>query len=726
MPINPIIYGALNNIALLLAMVLVASLLVQDPHLRNRPLLTKIVLGLGLAAIGLTIMITHVPLAEGMVLDTRSIIISISGLFFGIIPTAILAVAAAAFRIFQGGIGAPVGVMVILSSAAIGCVWNYFRRGELTKVSFRELWLFGLIVHVVMLTLFFIIRFDFVWPIIQSIGLPVLTFFPIGTAVLGMLTRNSLKQRETAQQLVESESRYRNLFQQNHSVMVLLDPSTGDIVSANPAAADFYGWSVDELSRMNISAINQLSREEIVAVMASADAREKHCFHFRHRLKSGEMRDVEVFSGPINLSGRRCLYSIVHDVTERYELQSQMQELNVRLEQKAAEAQAANTAKSQFLANMSHEMRTPLNGIMGMNYLMLESELDEDQREYAETISQCSEVLLQTIDDVLDLAKVEAGKIELESLPLSPADLLESIRTLIEFRAVDKGLKLTFSIDPSVPEKVYGDFGKLRQVLLNLVSNAIKFTEHGGITVKVMTDAQDAAQPSLRFSVCDTGIGIDMQDFNKLFLKFSQLNATNTRRYSGSGLGLAICRSFVEAMDGRISVSSQRGKGTTFSFLIPMRRVAPANLTRMASPINSTSISGIAKIDTGRVLLAEDNPINRRICEDFLRRLGVEYEAVANGQEAVDALAAGDSFDLVLMDIQMPILDGIEATTRIRSGEVDGIDREIPIIALTAHAIKGDAEQFLSHGMNDYISKPMLMGALADKLRKWLACPRSS
>jgi CheY-like chemotaxis protein len=317
------------------------------------------------------------------------------------------------------------------------------------------------------------------------------------------------------------------------------------------------------------------------------------------------------------------------------------------------------------------------------------------------------------------LARVEASYIDLKSEPFNPNELLEAVHALLEFRAKEKQLDLHIECGKAVPSSLLGDFGKLRQVLLNLVSNALKFTERGGVQVRMDVDSVSGDVAHVRIEVADTGIGIHASDFDKLFRKFSQVHSGNTRRYPGSGLGLAICRSLVEAMDGSLAVSSKQGEGTTFSCLIPLaidtadkRAEAAAN-----GPVGANK--SIQRINRGHVLLAEDNLINRRICEDFLRRLGVNYVAVSNGSEALQQLSK-QRFDLVLMDIQMPVMDGVAATRQIRDGAAGEANRDISIIALTAHAIHGDQQRFLQQGMSDYIAKPMMMGTFAEKLRHWL------
>lgn len=717
-----ILYGVLNNIALLLSMVVIATFLLREPWLERYPLPARLVLGLLLSVIGVTIMYNPVQLSEGVFLDTRSILISISGLFFGAIPTLLLALITAAFRIANGGAGALTGVLVILTSALIGLGLRYWRKKKLSQLRFRELLMMGLLVHVLMLVLFLLIPLPTALPILKVVSLPVLLLYPVGTALLGLLLRNLLQTAESAKALTESENRYRSLFFDNQLTMLILDPLTLAILEANPAAEKFYGWSAREMRHMRITDINLNDERAIIEDTQLALRQERTNFVVQHRLASGEVRDLEIFTSPIVIDGQTCLYSISHDITERCKLQRQTEALNRELEIKVREANAANAAKSQFLANMSHEMRTPLNGIMGMNYILLQSGLTEEQQEYAQTIGKSADILLATINDVLDLARIESGQVAVAAETFSLKELLETVHDIVAPMAHDKGLKLSFQTEPDVPDSLIGDFSMLRQVLLNLVANAVKFTSEGTVTVTVNAEGMEGPQLWLRVSVKDTGIGIDPVDFPRLFEKFQQLDNSNSRQYQGSGLGLAICQNLLNAMGGQITVSSVRGQGSEFAFIVPLS--AGPQRTAASQPV-STPASGAAGatpkslVTRPRVLVVEDNAINQRIMDQYLRRLKVERTMVDNGRQAVDLLAS-ERFDLVLLDIQMPVMDGMETTRYIRDPQSPVLQHEIPLIALTAHAIKGDAEKFLKQGMNDYLSKPVLMDSLQTVLARWL------
>jgi len=388
-------------------------------------------------------------------------------------------------------------------------------------------------------------------------------------------------------------------------------------------------------------------------------------------------------------------------------------------ELKAARDQAmeASRLKSQFLANMSHEIRTPMNGVLGAGNLLAATDLTDEQRAYVDILSSSGQALLTIINDVLDLSKIEAGRLELEPATFTLLDPFTEVVNLLAPQASAKNVRLSLNADADLPLSVVGDAGRLRQVVTNLVGNAVKFTNVGHVLVDVSAESRSSGDIMLRCAVSDSGIGIAEQDIARLFTEFSQLDTSNARRFGGTGLGLAISDRLVRLMNGEIGCTPNPGGGSTFWFTTPFALARPDSPARTDVAVASTATpKGTAPASAPAILIVEDNETNALILTHMLKLLGYRSDTVSNGADALEA-AARETYSTILMDCQMPVMDGFTTTRRLRSRFAD--DPRIPIVAITATATTEDQERCLAAGMDDYLPKPIIMDRLGAVLTRW-------
>jgi len=536
--------------------------------------------------------------------------------------------------------------------------------------------------------------------------------------------------------LAESETRTRLIVETALDAIITID-HRGRITEFNPAAERTLGYRRDEV-------IGQVLGEIIVPPRL----RESHRAGLERHLETGQARILgrrielpalrkdgaeivaELTVTRMPLAGPPSFTGFLRDVTEarraQEELRGSMEELREarsRAERQAAQllqqasdlerardqALEATRVKSGFLANMSHEIRTPLNSLMGMTSLLQDTDLALEQREYAEAIHSCSKTLLAIINDILDFSKIEAGRMTLEVVEFDPRDLTREAVTWLASRAAEKQLRLECRVDDGLPRRLMGDPVRLRQVLMNLVGNAIKFTATGGVNVRVGGRPDGPGRFALRIEVDDTGIGIPPDQHHSVFESFTQADGSTTRRFGGTGLGLAICRQLVELMRGRIGLTSEPGQGSTFWVEVSLLAASPS----AGSPDDDAPAAD--RLPWGgplgiSVLVAEDNEINQMVAARILTKWGCRVEVVTHGRAVLEALERA-AYDAVLMDVQMPGMDGLEVTAEIRRREAQS-GRRVPIIAVTGSAIEGDRESCLAAGMDDYLPKPLDARAL--------------
>ena len=395
-----------------------------------------------------------------------------------------------------------------------------------------------------------------------------------------------------------------------------------------------------------------------------------------------------------------------------------------QMEEKNEEARNALEAKGNFLANMSHEIRTPMNAICGMAQLLSEKNFEKEEKEYIETIQKSSESLLSIINEILDFSKIDSGNMEINAEEYHFNSLIHDVLSIIEFRMRDKSVKLNIDVDPKIPRVLIGDELRFRQILINLMNNAVNFTHKGSITLKMSWIWQEADEGILEVEVRDTGIGISKDNMGKLFKAFGQIDTRKNRNVEGTGLGLAISKNLLELMGGSIWARSEEGKGSTFSFTLPqkVKDKRPSNYKTdhdvIARQNDEFNIS--FKAPTARVMIVDDNKVNLQVACELMKRFGFVATTIDNGAEAINRIEEHlVNYDLIFMDHMMPFMDGVETTVKIRALDTD-YARDIPIIALTANAIKGVEKQFKDAGMNDYLAKPIHVNQLNDILKKWL------
>jgi len=529
--------------------------------------------------------------------------------------------------------------------------------------------------------------------------------------------------RKIHEERIKSEIRYRTILEKIDDPYFELDLE-GNYIFYNTALNNTLGYSDVELMNSNFK--NHLPKDDFESVFSEITS-----------LKNAKTIQYGIVNKGRSLIPVETHFSVIEDsdgmpvgfrgISRDISLHKQVESELTRAKDTA---EATGRAQRSFLANISHEIRTPLSGVIGMCKLMMDTHLTDEQQEYIGSLNESADFLLNVINDVLDFSKLQAGQFTLEKSEFSVYDIVNRAVIILKNQAMQKGLEVHIVISPGVPDKIYGDAGRISQILVNIVGNAIKFTETGHIEIGVELGEHNDEDFLLKFKIKDTGIGIPFEKMNKLFRPFSQVDASLTRHYRGTGLGLAISRQLAELMGGNIGVKRNNGAGTTFWFTVKVKKAVFTLIKSKDSEIPYRSEAAYVDSNTTdevayaggktKILIVEDNEINQLLVKKYMEKLGFFSKSARNGRAALEILKIED-FDLVLMDLQMPEMSGIDATKAIRDGSFGVLRTDIPIIAVTAHAMKEDRDRCLAVGMNDYISKPITLQALSEVIHRLIS-----
>ncbi|HBC76601.1 MAG: hypothetical protein A2008_10375 [Candidatus Wallbacteria bacterium GWC2_49_35] len=701
--------GLIDNVVLLLALSVLYDYVSGSRKMPLKNILTGVILG----TICIGVMFNSFSFTPGVVYDTRSILLGISGLLFDPVSTAVAATMAAAYRFSTGGVGVWAGIATVFATALTGMIWRQKNLQRLDSISMAELYFFGIIIHVVMLSCQLLIPWPKAFEVLSIVLIPVMVIYPVGTAFLGKLMIERNIKLKTKAELDKSRA-----------MLVEVLDSIPHSVFWKDRNSVYQGCNRQFASDLGLSGPAEISGKTDYDLFASKNDSEAYRSDDREVMKSKSTKR-DIIEQLTRADGKRIWLSTIkaplidangdlfgvlglyEDITDRRAAEAEL--INAK-----KSAEEASQAKSMFLANMSHEIRTPMNGIVGFAKLLELSKLDDSQKEYVSVINSSSRHLLDIINDILDISRIEAGKTKLEMKELDVMEILSRTFDTFKVAIESKGLSYKISMPAEIDYRVYGDSTRISQMLFNLINNSVKFTEKGYIEAGVEQLEKDGDTALLRFSVSDTGIGIEKEKLSKIFESFFQIDDSYTKKYQGTGLGLAIVKNLANLMGGEVSVKSAAGRGTRFDIDIPFKIseryiYSPDEKISGAGDELKMSAAGM------KALIVEDDQISAKLASVILKKNGFEPVTAYNGRQALD-LIEKNKFAVVLMDIQLPEIDGLTAIKLIKSRGASEEQFRVPVIALTAYALSGDREKFTEAGADDYISKPFVEEDLTKKI----------
>lgn len=733
------IVGLLQNIAILLSFsMLYNSFWIKNES--NKSFGLKLVIGIILSLIGFVLMLTPWTLHPGLVFDTRSIMLSISGLFFGVIPTIVAMVITGTYRAILGGDGMWMGIAVIFTSGTIGILWGKFRLEVFRNHYLKELFLMGLTVHIVMLACTLFLPIENLMQTIKTIAFPVIVIYPAGTVVLGLLMVKQFKNWKYRNALKISEQRWQFALEGSQDGVWDWNPVTDEVFYSD-CWKQILGYQKEEIEnkydewKIRVHPEDWKKVDQDLSILLLG---ENEYYSNEHRLlckdgkykwvlDQGKVMEWTSDHKPLRIIGtlkdisKRKRYELKlkesneeyqalneEHITQNEELEENLEKtekLNEELKISKAKAEESDNLKSAFLANMSHEIRTPMNAIIGFSELLSKEHRAEKSELYIKHVKNSGNKLLRLIDDIIDISKIESNQLRIEETKCNIKNLI--IEAISLYKENDtyksKELKLEYEIIAELSDLwIQTDPGRLRQIVDNLLSNAIKYSDSGLIKVKCTVESD---KKNILFSISDNGIGIQQEDHGKIFDRFMQ--SDNKRLKVGTGLGLSICSGLLKLMNGKIWVESEQGKGSIFYFTIPMIEFKDIKTENMKVTETHQDYNFSNKL----IYIAEDDLTSFLLIEEILSDTGAKIKNAQNGLALLE-LIEKQMPDLILLDINMPIMDGLVFMERFNKLNIDSV----PVIAQTAYAMKAEKEKCLSAGCSDYISKPIDAQILLDKI----------